>query len=47
MSRIIEVIAGVKDMDAIEVANKIYENTLNFFNLNVRGQKAEEEYHLV
>lgn len=37
MSRIIEVIAGVKDMDAIVVASKIYENTLNFFNLNIRG----------
>jgi len=39
MKRIIEVIAGVKDMEVEVVANKIYENTLNFFNLNVRGQR--------
>jgi len=37
MSRIIEVIAGVKEMNTIEVANRIYENTHNFFNLNIRG----------
>lgn len=34
-------IAGVKGQDFESTAKKIYENTLNFFDLNSRGEQLE------
>ncbi len=42
MIRLAEMVAGIKELPLEQVAQQIYENSLNFFQINKRGNKLTD-----